>query len=101
MDTNFGDGKDEFARWSFASLMSPHMAETMHLFIDKISGMATFMEQKGIIGTQDRDTVRDAWWTMFFREMCWQRSVHFIERDPSSVVVPSSLYESRAPVYIA
>ena len=98
MDSNVGDGNDQNARWSFASGRSPHMAETMHLFIDKIPKVAAFMTPKGF---NDRDTVRDAWWTMFLRAMCWQRSVAFIERDPSSVVVPSALYDSKAPVYIA
>ena len=98
MDRNVGDGKDQNARWSFASFRSPHMAETMHLFIDRIPGMADFMAQKNF---SDRDTVRDAWWTMILRAMCWQRSIAFVERDPSSAVVPSALYNSRAPVYIA
>lgn len=84
-------------RYDLGPRRSPRMAEAMHLYIDRISEVEDFMEERGF---GDRDIVRDAWWMLMLRAMCWHRSVSF-SRDVPTGLVPSSLYRSRIPVYIA
>ena len=93
-----GNGSDTKARWFNGAVRSHHMAETMHLYIDNIPKVVDMMAKRGF---NDGDVVKDAWWTMIMRAFCWQRSVAFVERDSSSVIIPSGLYSSKVPVYIA
>ena len=97
-ETTVGNGVDKNARWYNGPVRSHHMAETMHLYIDNIPKVVDFMERRGF---NDGDVVKDAWWTMILRAFCWQRSVAFVDRDSSSVAIPSGLYYSKVPVYIA
>ena len=84
-------------RYDLGRGRSPRMAEAMHLYIDRVPKVQQFMCEKGF---SNMDIVRDAWWMLMLRAMCWHRSVSFSKDIPTSLV-PSSLYGSSIPVYIA
>lgn len=72
-------------------------AKLMHFYIERIPSVIEPMQDKGF---GDERVVVDAWWTMMFRGMCWNRSVW--DRPNSKVAnVPSNLYGSSIPLYIA
>ena len=98
-EENVGDGSDAGGRWFNGYHKSSVMAETMHLYIDCIPNIAYRMATK--FGYQEHDVVRDAWWTMILRAFCWNRSIAYVDRSASSTVVPSALYDSKMPVYLA
>lgn len=93
-EKNVGNGTDKSARWWNGAVRSHHMAETMHLYIDRIPKVVDFMVKRGY---DDQCALRDGWWTMILRAMCWQRSMVFVDRK----LAPSGLYDSKVPVYIA
>lgn len=76
---------------------SKRVAEGMHIYVDQIPKVVGFMKEKGF---DDESIVKEAWWTLILRAMCWHRSVAFIEIQKANLV-PPSYHGSRIPVYIA
>ncbi|MCJ1374251.1 hypothetical protein MMC20_005483 [Loxospora ochrophaea] len=84
-------------------LMSPHRSDTTHLYFDRIERIVDFMLVRGF---SDAELVTEAWWTLFFRALCWHLSVDIIElgfssEDRNGVLLPAQLWGSQIPVYIA
>lgn len=85
--------------------------EGMHLYIDRIDEVVKFMRSKGFgdFEGEENDTekveqiVRDAWWTMMFRAMCWNRGAYWITGPRPGAIfgVPPSFHRSKIPVFIA
>ena len=98
VDKCFKAGIEKEARWWNGAVRAKAMAETMHLYIDNVPKVAEFLADRGF---DDQDAVKDAWWTMILRAMCWERSIAWVDNASDDVVVPSGLYESRVPVYLA
>lgn len=84
-------------RYELGAGRSKRVAEGMHIYVDQIPKVVDFMKNKGFY---DESVVREAWWTLILRAMCWHRSVAFLE-IPLGNTVPSSFHGSRTPVYIA
>ena len=83
------------------ALFDFEMAAGMHLYIDRIDLVITFMKNMGF---RDELSVRDAWWTLIFRAMLWHRGHDIIEgktRGYGGIPVSPSFWGSRIPVYIA
>ena len=81
--------------------MDLEMAAGMHLYIDRIPLVVTFMKNSGF---RDEPGVRDAWWTLIFRAMLWHRGHDIIEgktRGYGGIPVSPSFWGSKLPVYIA
>lgn len=88
----------------------PRLNEGMHLYIDRIEEVVRFMRDKGF-GDFEGDggveelaqVVRDAWWMMMFRAICWNYGVDWVvgPRPGQIFGVPPNLYGSRIPVFIA
>ena len=76
---------------------SEGMVEGMHIYVDQIPKVVDFMKEKKF---DDAKIVREAWWTLILRAMCWHRSIAWIE-IPKNNLVSSSFLGSRIPVYIA
>ena len=85
-------------RWKDGPARAKYLLETMHLYIDNLPKIVEFMADRGF---EHGGIVREAWWTMMLRALCWHRSVVLVDQDPSSVAVPCGLYYSKTPVYIA
>lgn len=101
---NIKEGDKKFAkdphfhrRYDLGPGRSTRMAEAMHLYIDRIPEVEEFMHESGF---SEKQIVRDAWWTLMLRAMCWHRNVSF-SKDIPTTLIPSSLYGSKIPVYIA
>ena len=77
------------------------LVEAMHIYIDGIPQVVEFMKDRGF---DNEGIVIDAYWTLLFRAMCWHRAT-WIMPDPKRGFgrdgIPSNLYESRTPVYLA
>ncbi len=78
-------------------------AQLMHLYIRRLEKIVDKMTQGGHNKNLDRSVIIEAWWTMMLRAICWNRSVEFAfgPQSPDWKPVPSSLYGSKIPVYIA
>ena len=77
------------------------LAAGMHLYIDRIPLIVSFMRNKGF--AKDRGVI-DIWWTLIFRAMLWHRGHDIIEgktRGYGGIPVPPSFWGSKLPVYIA
>lgn len=72
-------------------------AQIWQIYIDFLPAIVSDMKRKGF---DDKQRVMDAWWTLMLRAICWHQSICFLEREPGSIAVPSSLYGSRIPVFI-
>ena len=48
----------------------------------------------------DEDSIKDAWWVLIVRGMCWDMSLWMTAPDADSQLLPSSFYGSRVPVWI-
>ena len=84
-------------RYELGAGRSKQVAEGMHLYVDRIPKVVEFMKEKGFdMGS----VVKEAWWTLMLRAMCWHRSVAFVN-IPRDMSVPPSFHGSRIPVYIA
>ena len=84
-------------RYELGAGRSQRVAEGMHIYVDQIPKVVDFMKEKGF---DDEKVVREAWWTLILKAMCWHRSVGLMEFQPSNAV-PPSFHDSRIPVYIA
>jgi len=91
-------GKSTDHRYDLGAYRSKRVAEAMHIYVDQVPFVVRLMKEKAF---EDDKLVRDAWWTLILRAMCWHRSVAFVERPRNGMVVPSSFHGSRIPVYIA
>ena len=94
-DANIKAGTNE--RYELGAGRSKRVAEGMHIYVDQIPKVVEFMKEKGF---DNESVVREAWWTLMLRAMCWHRSVAFIDFQESKAV-PPSFHGSRIPVYIA
>lgn len=94
-DANIKAGKNK--RYELGVGRSKRVAEGMHIYVDQIPKVVEFMKEKGF---DNESVVREAWWTLMLRAMCWHRSVAFIDFQESTPV-PPSFHGSRIPVYIA
>ena len=94
-DANIKAGKNK--RYELGAGRSKRVAEGMHIHVDQIPKVVEFMKDKGF---DNESVVREAWWTLMLRAMCWHRSVAFIDFQESTPV-PPSFHGSRIPVYIA
>ncbi len=84
-------------RYEIGAGRSKRVAEAMHIYVDQLPEVVDFMMDKGF---DDERTVREAWWTLMLRAMCWHRSVAFIEIQ-RGFTIPATFHGSRIPVYIA
>ena len=94
-EANIKAGTDK--RYELGAGRSQRVAEGMHIYVDQIPKVVDFMKEKGF---DDEKVVREAWWTLILKAMCWHRSVALMEFQPSNAV-PPSFHDSRIPVYIA
>ena len=94
-EANIKAGTDK--RYDLGAGRSHRVAEGMHIYVDQIPKVVDFMKEKGF---DDERVVREAWWTLILKAMCWHRSVALMEFQPSNAV-PPSFHDSRIPVYIA
>lgn len=94
-EANIKAGTDK--RYELGAGRSQRVAEGMHIYVDQIPKVVDFMKEKGF---DDEKVVREAWWTLILKAMCWHRSVALMEFQPSNAV-PPSFHESQIPVYIA
>ena len=94
-EANIKAGTDK--RYDLGAGRSQRVAEGMHIYVDQIPKVVDFMKEKGF---DDEKVVREAWWTLILKAMCWHRSVALMEFQPSNAV-PPSFHDSRIPVYIA
>lgn len=84
-------------RYELGTGRSKRIAEGMHIYVDQIPKVVDVMKEKGF---DDESIIREAWWTLILRAMCWHRSVAFMEIQRGNLV-PPSFHRSRIPVYIA
>lgn len=94
-EANIKAGTDQ--RYELGAGRSQRTAEGMHIYVDQIPKVVEFMKEKGC---DDEKVVREAWWTLILKAMCWHRSVALMEFQPGNAV-PPRFYDSRIPVYIA
>ena len=94
-DTNIKDRTNK--RYQLGVFRAEGMAESMHLYVDRIPKVVSFMKEKGF---GDAEIVKEAWWTLILRAMCWHRSIAWVEIPKNNLVSPS-FQGSRIPVYIA
>ena len=94
-EANIKAGTDR--RYDLGAGRSQRVAEGMHIYVDQIPKVVEFMKHKGF---DDEKVVREAWWTLILKAMCWHRSVALMEFQPSNAV-PPTFHDSRIPVYIA
>ena len=85
----------------FEQLFDFEMAAGMHLYIDRIDRVITYMRN---VGFSDELSVRDAWWTLIFRAMLWHRGHNIMEgktRGYGGIPVSPSFWGSKLPVHVA
>ena len=72
----------------------------MQTYIDQVNQVVREMARRGF---HDSEIVKDAWWTMALRAMCWHRAVSFVSgpRPGEVFAAPSQFYGSKIPVFIA
>lgn len=68
--------------------------EAMHFYWDYMGDYVKLMNENGC---DNKKEVEEAWITLIFRAMCWQRAHVFID---DSLPLPSKYYSSKLPVYI-
>ena len=80
---------------------SSWMMERTHIHVDRVDLVISLMKQEGY---SDASRVRDAFWWMVLRAICWELSVVFVQDDQQRTVplskVPAQFYYSQTPVYI-
>lgn len=94
-DANIKAGTNK--RYELGAGRNKRVAEGMHIYVDQIPKVVDFMKEKGF---DNESVVREAWWTLMLRAMCWHRSVAFIDFQ-ASTAVPPSFHGSKRPVHIA
>ena len=93
-------GGDSLHDEGLPSHWNPRLCFAMQTYIDGVNQVAREMARRGF---QDSDIVKDAWWTMALRAMCWHRAVSFVSGPTPGEVfaAPSQFYGSKIPVMIA
>ena len=73
------------------------VAEGMHIYVNQIPKPVDFMKEKGFGNAM---LVRETWWALILRAMCWHRSLAFLE-IPQGNMGPANYHGRRILVYIA
>lgn len=108
-DVVFGQAMAPLGPWFKKS----RPARAMHIYIKQLDKVVEYMRQKAEYDTFNIEqrseydpAVRDSWWTMMLRAMCWHRGIHFTGTRGAkgntmhTSPVNSSFWGSRTPVYI-
>lgn len=82
----------------------------MQTYIDRMDEIVKEMARRGFHDLNKEsetpkasDIVRDAWWTLALRAMCWHRAVSWVSgpRPGEIFAAPPQFYGSKIPVFIA
>lgn len=85
--------------------MAMDMFEMFQIYVDKLPEMVRHVQDLG--AKADPEDIAFAWWVLIYRGLVWYLSVSLVgPNDGSSdgrsgIIVPSSLWGSTVPVYIA
>ena len=82
--------------------MDLEVAAGMHLYIDRIPLIVSFMQDRGYF--DEGGNIIDAWWTLIFRAMLWHRGHEILKgktRGYGGIPVSPSFWGSKLPVHIA
>lgn len=82
----------------------PVEPKMFYMYVDRINEVVQDMKRRGF---DDGMAVREAWWTAMWRGILWFLSVCPLDPwkapldDRRGIILPSNMWGSRIPVYIA